>query len=144
MKHKLLLGALVGLAATSLLAHPQDQHANMPGMSQGQPMKHGQMKHGQMMNHDQMMMKNTPANPYAEAEMRMHQRMMPAVGANPDETWARKMIEHHKGAIETAQILLSRGADRRLKDMARRSMAEQQKEVSELQAWLRQTGKRAQ
>lgn len=148
MKTKLLLAGLIGLSASPLLAHPPEQHAAPVTTAQAQPMNHGQMNHaqmgsGQMMNHDQMM-RNTPANPYAEAEMRMHQRMMSAAGANADETWARKMIEHHRGAIETGQILMARGRDARLKQMARRSMAEQQKEINELQAWLRQRGRRPQ
>lgn len=90
-----------------------------------------------------MDMKNSPANPYAEAEMRMHGRMMSALGANADETWARKMIEHHRGVIETGQILISKGSDAQLKAMARKSMAEQRKEINELQAWLNRHGKGA-
>ena len=144
MKHKILIAAgVVAAAAAPLLAHPEQQG----GSANAQSIEHGAMGHSGMaqMNHGQMMsMQNTAANPYAEAEMRMHQRMMPAVGANADETWARKMIEHHRGAVETSQILLSKGSNQRLKDMARRSMAEQQKEISELQAWLKQNGKRSQ
>lgn len=127
------------VAALSLL-----MLAQVPASAQ-QSMDHSQMNHGAagQMNHGAMDMKNTPANPFAEAEMRMHQRMMQAKGANPDETWARKMIEHHRGAIETGNILLSRGSDQQLKAMARKSMAEQQKEIDELQNWLRTHGKAA-
>ena len=111
-----------------------------------QPIDHSKMNHGAagQMSHGMMNMKNTPANPFAEAEMRMHKRMMQAMGSNPDETWARKMIEHHRGAIETGNILLANGSDQQLKAMARKSIAEQQKEVDELQKWLRTHGKNAQ
>lgn len=102
-------------------------------------MAHGQMQHGSMAG---MSMQNTAANPYAQAEMRMHERMMQAVGSNPDETWARKMIEHHQGAIETGQILLSKGTDPQLKAMARKSMAEQRKEIAQLQSWLKRHARR--
>jgi uncharacterized protein (DUF305 family) len=127
------------VAALSLL-----MLAQVPASAQ-QSMDHSQTNHGAagQMNHGAMDMKNTQANPFAEAEMRMHQRMMRAKGANPDETWARKMIEHHRGAIETGNILLSRGSDQQLKAMARKSMAEQQKEIDELQTWLRTHGKAA-
>lgn len=119
--------------------------AQAPAFAQ-QSMDHSKMNHGSsgQMNHDMMNMKNSPANPFAEAEMRMHQRMMPAMGSNPDETWARKMIEHHRGAIETGNILLSKGSDQQLKAMARKSIAAQQKEIDELQNWLRTHGKNAQ
>lgn len=118
--------------------------AQTPAYSQ-QTMDHSKMNHGGpgQMNHGMMTMKNSPANPFAEAEMRMHQRMMPAMGSSPDETWARKMIEHHRGAVETGNILLSRGSDPQLQAMARKSIAEQQKEIEELQAWLRTHGKGA-
>jgi uncharacterized protein (DUF305 family) len=95
----------------------------------------GQMNHGQMMQ-------NTPANPYAEAEMQMHQRMMGAMGSNPDETFARKMIEHHRGAIEMSRILASRGSDRQLRAMAQRSAAAQRREIQELEAWLNRRSSR--
>lgn len=108
---------------------------------QGQSHGSGSMQHGQMMHHQ---MRNTPANPFAEAEMRMHQRMMAAAGEGPDETWVRKMIEHHRGAVETARILLSNGRDRDAMRMARESIASQEREIAELQAWLRRHNERPQ
>jgi uncharacterized protein (DUF305 family) len=144
------LSALSLLALVQVPAYAQQSmdHSKMNHGAAGQ-MNHGssgQMKHGAsgQMNHNMKNMKNTPANPFAEAEMRRHQRMMQAAGANPDETWARKMIEHHRNAIETGNILLSKGADQQLKAMARKSIAEQQKEIDELQTWLRTHGKNAQ
>jgi uncharacterized protein (DUF305 family) len=97
------------------------------------------MAHGSMAG---MSMKNTPANPYSASEMRMHDQMMRATGSNADETWARKMIEHHQGAIEMNRILMSKGSDRELKAMARKTTAEQQKEIAQLQSWLRRHGRR--
>lgn len=118
-----LLSALLIFAATPLMAQDHSQHGT------------GQMNHGQMMH-------NTPANPYAEAEMQMHQRMMRSMGANPDETWARKMIEHHRGAIEMSRILAARGSDRELRAMAQRSSSEQRREIQELEAWLNRHSRR--
>lgn len=112
-----LLPALALLAAAPLAAQSHPQHDM------------GQMNHGQMMQ-------NSPANPYAEAEMQMHQRMMQAMGSNADETFARKMIEHHRGAIEMSRILAARGSDRELRAMAMRSSAAQQREIRELETWL--------
>lgn len=106
-----------------------DQRMGGSGMMQGS----GAMQHGQMMQHQ---MRNTAANPFAEAEMRMHQRMMAAQGESADETWVRKMIEHHRGAIETAKILVANGRDQDVIRMARKTIASQEREVQELQAWL--------
>lgn len=106
-----------------------DQRKGESGMMQGA----GAMQHGQMMQHQ---MRNTAANPFAEAEMRMHERMMAAQGESADETWVRKMIEHHRGAIETAKILVAHGRDQDVIRMARKTIASQEREIQELQAWL--------
>ena len=135
MKLKLYAAALLGLAAAPALAQQSG------GMNHGQ-MDHSQMNHGQM-NHGAMM-QNTAANPYAQSEMRMHERMMAAQGANADETWIRKMIEHHRGAVEMSQIVVQRGTDAAVKAKARQTIASQQREITELQAMLRRMGVRAQ
>jgi len=51
-----------------------------------------QMHDMQDMHMNQSMMHLTRANPYPPAEMKMHQRMMAAVGDDATETWVRKMI----------------------------------------------------
>jgi len=65
--------------------------------------------------HSQMggMMKATPANPYPPAEMKMHEKMMGAIGSDASETWVRKMIEHHRGGVEMSQIVLRGTRDAR-------------------------------
>lgn len=40
-----------------------------------------------------------PETPFSTSEQQMHQAMMQAHGADPQETYALKMIEHHRGAI---------------------------------------------
>ena len=104
---------------------------------------HG-MDHGKMGHSDTGMMEPTPANPYPRAEMEMHRKMMSAVGTDATETWARKMIEHHRGAIAMSQIVLRETRDAKVRDMATKSSAEQRREIDELQAWLREHGKRTQ
>lgn len=76
--------------------------------------------------------------------MEMHRKMTAAVGGDATETWVRKMIEHHRGAIAMSQIVLRQTRDPRVRQMATKSSAQQQREVGELEAWLRQHGKRAQ
>jgi uncharacterized protein (DUF305 family) len=49
-----------------------------------------------------------PSNPFAASEMKMHDAMAAAVGTNAADTWVKKMIEHHRGAVEMSQIVLDR------------------------------------
>ncbi|MBC7504206.1 MAG: DUF305 domain-containing protein [Sandarakinorhabdus sp.] len=111
---------------------------------------HGKM---QMMDHDKMegmddskmagmsgMMKNTPANPYAEAGMAMHHKMM-VTGADASETWVRQMIEHHRGAIAMSQIAVAQATEKDVRAMAQRDIAMQEKDVTRLQSWLKRHGK---
>ena len=80
---------------------------------------------------------SAPANPYAEGERRSHERMMAAVGANPSETWLRKMIEHHRGGIEMSEIVIAQGGNAQVAEMARRSAAAQRRDIEALERLLR-------
>ena len=77
-----------------------------------------------------------PANPYAEVGSRMHDRMVAARGANPAETWARKMIAHHQGAIDMSEIVIRQGGNPAVSAMARRTADMQRREIRELEALL--------
>lgn len=111
--------------------------AAVPAVAQMQGMDHSGMNHGQMMQ-------PTPANPYPPAEMEMHQKMMSAMGADATETWVRKMVEHHRGGIAMSRIVLRETKNPKVRQMATKTIAEQTKEVGELNAWLRAHGKSAQ
>lgn len=136
MKTKLLIIGIAALAAAPAAAQSHQGH----GQAAQPPAGHGQMNHGQM-GHQ---MRNTVANPYAEAEMRMHQRMMSAVGTDATETWVRKMIEHHRGGVETSRIVIANSRDQDVIRMARETINQREREIAELQGWLRRHGKRAQ
>ena len=75
-------------------------------------------------------------NPFSTAETEMRQQMMVAVGGNAAETWVRKMIEHHRGAIAMSQSLIHSEGDPTLTEMARADVEEQQRELGELQRIL--------
>lgn len=87
---------------------------------------------------------DTKTNPFADAEERMHHNMMKAEGENADETFVRKMIEHHRGALEMGEIAHREVSDPELHAMISKSSADQQKEIDELQSWLQRRGKSAQ
>ncbi|MFN3727437.1 MAG: DUF305 domain-containing protein [Allosphingosinicella sp.] len=74
-----------------------------------------------------------PSGPFAQAEMQMNERMMASSGANASETWARKMIEHHRGAVAMSQILIDQGGEQRFVEMARQTIEKQQREIGELE-----------
>lgn len=121
----------------------------MPAMDPNkmQPMDHGKMTN---MDHPKMggmgempMMKNTTANPYAEAGMAMHHKMM-VTGADASETWTRQMIEHHRGAIAMSKIAVDRAKDKETRTMAQNDIAMQDKDIAGLQSWLKRHGKTAQ
>ena len=79
---------------------------------------------------------DTNDNLYSDAEKRMQHSMMKAEGSDPDETFVRKMIEHHRGAIEMGQVHHEHGSDPELHAMVDKSRQEQEKEISELEGWL--------
>ena len=75
-------------------------------------------------------------NPFAEGEKRMHERMMAANGPDLQQTWARKMIEHHRGAIGMSETVLADAKDADIRRMAQKTVNDQQKEIQELERWL--------
>lgn len=93
------------------------------------------------MNHS---MPATAANPYGPAEMKMHEKMMAAMGPDASETWTRKMIEHHRGAVEMSQIVLRSGATPAVRREAVKTIASQNREIANLNAMLTRMGKPAQ
>lgn len=79
---------------------------------------------------------NDPADPYSPAMTKMDQAMMSAEGANVSETWAREMIPHHQGAIDMSNALLQQGGDEKFLAKARKTAADQQKEIASLEQKL--------
>ncbi len=125
MTNMLRLAALAAVLATPALAQDSMQGMDMSNMKD--------MKPG-------MMMKNTAANPYVETEMAMGHKMMMAEGANASVTYAKKMIEHHQGAIDMSRIVLAHTQDAELKRMAQKMIDEQVKSQGELRSWLARHG----
>ena len=160
-KYLALAALLVAVPVAAQTPPPVDHsemqgtnHDNMAGMKHGDPAKPGEpmppMDNGKMGSMDRSkmggmgeMMKNTPANPYAEVGMAMHHKMM-VVGADASETWIRQMIEHHRGAIATSKIAVAQASDKDVRTMAQKVVTMQEKEVASLQSWLKRNGKKAQ
>ena len=74
---------------------------------------------------DMNMMKNMNAAPYT---------------GNPDVDFRTHMIPHHEGAIAMAKIALKYANDAETKRMAQKIIDDQEKEVADMQAWLKKNG----
>lgn len=75
-------------------------------------------------------------NPYATAEAEMKDAMMAATGADTDQAWTRKMIAHHQGALDMAQVVLRESQDADIRRMAQKTIEMQTADIAELRAWL--------
>ncbi|MGQ2943122.1 MAG: DUF305 domain-containing protein [Blastomonas fulva] len=156
MQKYIAFSAMIFAAPLAAQTPPPADHSKMQGMKHekmdhGTPVKPDQamppMDHSKMqgMDHSKMgdmgeMMKNTPANPYAEAGMAMHHEMM-VVGTDASETWTRQMIEHHRGAIAMSKIAVKQAGDKEVRTMAQKVVSMQENEVAGLQSWLKRHGK---
>lgn len=72
------------------------------------------------------------------AAMERMNRDMMAPGAatgDPDRDMVAMMIPHHQGAIEMARIYLRTGRDPDIRRMARKIIADQQREIGAMRAW---------
>lgn len=73
-----------------------------------------------------------PNNPFADLERQMNERMMAAVGIDAGDSWVRKMIEHHQGAIDMSRLMLQQNPSAEVARMAQDSIDKQTAEVAEL------------
>jgi uncharacterized protein (DUF305 family) len=78
---------------------------------------------------------------YKETHMAMMKSMHIALSGDADVEFVRGMIPHHQGAIDMAKVELQYGKDSALKSMAEKIIADQEKEIAEMKAWLAKSGK---
>ena len=77
-----------------------------------------------------------PTTPFTPSEDKMHRDMMQATGADVQETYARKMITHHRGAVEMSEVVLQENPDAELRAMAEKTIVDQTREISMLEQWI--------
>ncbi|WP_018480067.1 DUF305 domain-containing protein [Pontibacter roseus] len=68
----------------------------------------------------------------------MHQNMGDMSGANTDHSFAQMMIHHHEMGNEMARAFLKQGKTQEMKQMAQKTIDEQEKEIKEFRNWLDQ------
>lgn len=84
---------------------------------------------------------DTPATKgYREANAKMHREMDIRFSNDADADFVRSMIPHHQGAIEMAKVALQHGKDEQTRKWATDVIREQQREIAEMEAWLKKRG----
>ena len=73
---------------------------------------------------------------YRPAMMDMQQKMMAAKGASPSETFMRKMLEHHRGAVSMSDVALQNGVSGALREQVQKTRDDNQKEAEMVEAML--------
>jgi uncharacterized protein (DUF305 family) len=77
---------------------------------------------------------------FKEADMRMMHNMHAPFTGNPDVDFRTHMIPHHQGAVDMAKVALKHAKDPETKKMAQKIVDDQEKEIGEMQAWLKKHG----
>ena len=70
----------------------------------------------------------------------MHRNMDIAFSGNADVDFVRSMIPHHQGAIDMAKVALQHAKDEQIRKLATDVIREQEREIAEMQAWLKKKG----
>jgi uncharacterized protein (DUF305 family) len=77
---------------------------------------------------------------YRQANETMHRNMDIAFSGDPDVDFVRGMIPHHQGAIDMARVALQHAKDEQIRKWATDVIREQEREIAEMQAWLKKKG----
>lgn len=97
----------------------------------------GEEASNQLAANDMNSMAADASDRFANAEMQMNERMMAAVGTDVGDNWARKMIEHHQGAIEMSEIGLQQNPTADVAETARMTIEKQRKEIEDIRKLLK-------
>jgi uncharacterized protein (DUF305 family) len=131
----IILAISSALALGAGAAAAQSPQGSMSGMS-GKSMDKGAMAGMSGKGSHNM----TVMNEFMASMKKMDKAMMSAKGSTTDAAFARKMIAHHQGAIDMAQVELKHGADAEAKRLAQQTIDENTKGIADLSAWLKAHG----
>ncbi|MDP8920407.1 MAG: DUF305 domain-containing protein [Pseudomonadota bacterium] len=77
---------------------------------------------------------------YRQANEKMHRDMNIPFSGDADVDFVRGMIPHHQGAIDMAKVALQHAKDEQIRKWATDVIREQEREIAEMQAWLKKKG----
>ena len=78
---------------------------------------------------------------FKETHMKMMMDMSITYTGDADVDFVRGMIPHHQGAIDMAKIELAHGKNEENRKLAQQIIADQEKEIAQMQAWLKKNAK---
>ncbi len=142
LSRTLAVAAIVGVAGVAYAQTPHQGHGSMPMTS---PTTTGSMDPATMQKMMQGMMP-APGDPASTkdlkaAGMRMMHNMMVGYTGDADVDFRTHMIPHHQGAIDMAKVALQHVKNPETKKLAETIIADQEREIAEMQAWLKKNGK---
>lgn len=149
------MGEMMGMMRKMMPMMEGMQKPEMSATARAEMMKQMAPMMQQMMPMMQQMMGSASAAPAAtsanslphvrenmQAMDKMHGPMNKAAGvADPDEAFVRGMIPHHQGAIDMAITALKYGKDEQVRKWANDVIRAQQREILEMEAWLKKNDK---
>jgi uncharacterized protein (DUF305 family) len=144
---KMITKTIAALAITALagVAYAQTSHQGHGSMQMSGAMPMGNMDPAAMqkMMQDMMPSPNDPPSTkdFKAADMKMMHNMHVPYTGNPDVDFRTHMIPHHQGAVEMAKVALKHAKDPETKRMAQKIIDDQEKEIAEMQDWLKKNGK---
>ncbi|MBM6583211.1 DUF305 domain-containing protein [Microvirga sp. BT689] len=141
--------AALAITAVAGMAYAQTSHQGHGSMPMSGAMPMDNMDPAAMQTMMQGMMKdmmpspNDPASTkdFKAADMQMMRNMHVPYTGNADVDFRTHMIPHHQGAINMAKVALAHAKDPETKRMAQKIIDDQEKEIAEMQDWLKKNGK---
>jgi uncharacterized protein (DUF305 family) len=140
---KTITKSITALALTAVagVAYAQTSHQGHGSAPASGAMPMGHMDPAAMQK--MMPSPNDPASTkdFKAADMQMMHNMSVPYTGNADVDFRTHMIPHHQGAVEMAKVALKHAKDPETKRMAQKIIDDQEKEIAEMQDWLKKNGK---
>ncbi|MEE1657597.1 DUF305 domain-containing protein [Microvirga sp. CF3062] len=137
--------AALAITAVAGVAYAQTSHQGHGSMPMSGAMPRGNMDSAAMQKMMQGMMPspNDPASTkdFKAADMQMMHNMSVPYTGNPYVGFRTHMIPHHQGAVEMEKVALKHAKDPETKRMGQKIIDDQEKEIAEMQDWLKKNGK---